>query len=463
MSKLYLSYGPSATDRVHLDGSDIVPPVKGAHYSPGSGQRSWDDQARMIITEEIKVDLSGSYRAITDWINFLSALVVSDKLGARHQVNRFTLNYIEPDELSAYSWNSKLLDIAITLDAHGLAQRSLGHQLVNLRITRLDEWEHVGSDPDMFFPNGANYNNQGFLINHNDSGALHKNTVYIPAACVKGDRPSRTYLKIGNNSQVSHDLGTLYIGCAWPDLATDAPIYLSTFEGEDLIAGAGVSKVTVSNASCSGGYYANFMWTPTGETRLCSSPLAGSKGKMWHGRPIKPLLCLQSSMAYTDLWIRLKVQVPASNAVVYETEWINYIAGIHPIEFPTLFCPPEGLIEGNPLDLVIYVMKASAGAYTLPLDFLYLWPIDGGFRRLVQSTYMTGPQFVVDDGLTDQVFAIDSSFNYIPSVSDQGQRIGLLPNRVNVLALANISRGLYWMIDDQLTLEVSFNIVKWNL
>ncbi len=53
------------------------------------------------ITEEIKIDLAGTYRQITDWISTLSALLVSLQFNARHTLNALRLCYLEPDAAGA--------------------------------------------------------------------------------------------------------------------------------------------------------------------------------------------------------------------------------------------------------------------------------------------------------------------------------------------------------------------------
>ena len=465
MSKLFISYGPTPTDRIQLDGSDIVAPVKGARYSPGSGQRSLDPQGRPVITEDIVIDLVGTYREITNWVSFLSALFVSLQLGARHDVNRLLLCFAEPDDL-AYPWISKLQGATLHLDPKGLAQRSLGQQLLTLRVTRLDEWEHDGGMPVLYFPSGTTYMTQGYCYNHYDAGPNHTNVMYIYPSDVKGDRPTKTFIQVGLTSPIgAHALGDLLIGCGWPDKATDLSGFAQVFESQSFNPGPTATVVyTTGNAFCSSGDYATFTWSDAIETELARVPSAGSAGKIWHGRPLKPLMRLQSGKMYTDLWVRLKVLVSGTTAVVYETEWINYQMNSNCIEFPTLYCPPEGMTEGTSLDLAVFALKTDLATYSLPIDVIQLWPVDGGFRRLKPLTYIGGYQYIIDDGYYDQVYWANSSFSDTkPSISAQGQRIGLLPNRLNYLYFLNLTNGNNWVIDDLLNIHVNCNIVKWNL
>lgn len=465
MTKLYLSYGAAAGEKIHLDGADIAAPVKGAHYSPGSGQRSWDDAGRPVITEEIKIDLAGSYRLISDWISTLSALIVSMQFNSRHTVNRFMLCFLEPDAADANSqWSTYIQSASLWLDHNGLAQRSLGQQLVTLRITRLDEWVFLGSTLTPYFPNGTAVAVQGYILNHADSTANHSNAVHITYPQILGDRPARLQFKLGIN-QAGHALGDVLMGCGCPD-KNDQFSFFKAIEGEAFNAGADAAKTQYNAiADCSNASYAKFTWSITTPAQICIEPsITGAFSKIWHGRPIKPLLRLQTARAYTDLYLKLKILAGATAAVVYETEWTLYQANAGFVEFPTLFAPPEGFTESNTLDIAIYGLKATAGAYDMSFDVLQLWPVDGGFRRLKALAYQAGTQFMVDDGRAGELYWASSDFSTTrPAIVGQGLPLACLPGRLNCLYFLNLTGGTTWLIDDQITLEIYHNVVKWNL
>jgi hypothetical protein len=446
-----------------LDGDSITAPVKGAHYAPGQGQRSWNDQGRQVITEDIKIELAGSYRQITDFITQLAALLHSVPAGGRHAVNGLWLCLQEPDDQPLQWWMSQVLSASLHIDSAGLAQRQLGQQLITLQVTRLDEWWHSGGTLSTYFPTGQFYGVQNYIFNHKDADTYHANMVYIQAAAVLGDLPALTNITVGID-QPGHALGDVLLGCAWPDQDNHLPGYVGNWEGENFNQGADCTSrvVTGSQPDCSAATYCTFTWTSTAEAQLAVS--SSSYGDWWHGRPIKPLLRLQSSRAYTDLYLKLKAIVPTTSAVVYETEWVLYQPNTNFVEFPTAFLPPEGMTSGTSLEIALYVLKATAGAYTLPLDVLQLWPIDGGFRRLKSLTYQAGAQYLNDEAATDQVYWSNQAYSVLmPSVVGQGQRISFLPARRNVLYVLNLTNGTTWTIDDHLTLSAGYTPRKMNL
>ena len=462
MTNLFISYGASVSDRIYLDGASITTPVKGARYSPGAGQRTIDTHGRQVITEDLAVDLAGTYRQITDFITSLARLVGALNAGALHGTARLYLCVIEPDEGGGYAWISEITAAFLTLDRTGLAQRALGQQLLTLTLTRLDCWANGTNTPTLYFPNGQAYAAQGYLLNHADAGTLHYNWGYLTAAATAGgDLPTEAYLQLGI-TQAAHYVGDLYVGCGWPDTDAQAASFIQTTQGESWNAGAGITKTSYASAACSDGNYATYAWAATAETQLAYIAANTTAVTYWHGRPIKPMVRLQASAAYTDLWLRIKVLT--GTAVVYETEWVLYQANTMLVEFPTIFIPPEGLTQATVMNVAIYAMKTSGSSYTLAIDQVQFWPIDGGFRKLKPLAYSAVGQYLIDDGYNDQVYWADSSLsNPAPNAAGQGKRISILPGRPAVLAFANLTSGATWTIDDQLLVYVNFNLLKRSL
>jgi hypothetical protein len=458
--KLFINYGNGLD--IHLGGAGATRPVKGARYSPGRGVRRVDGLGREVIEEEIIIELAGTFRQITDWIGTLNQVLEMLKGGDWHKQDAFvTLRVEEPDELSGYPWFSRIVDAWLGLDAGGIAQRGLGQQIVTLKVVRLDRWEDQDTDTQNLirFPDGTgDQMSQGYLLNHFDGDAGHTNWGVLVASGIEGDLPANAYVRMGGAT-----MGDLYLGCGWIDAAYPASAaVLPTLQDSAWIAGAGVTKTTVASGLAAGGNYAAFTWSGTGETEIARAGLPASLYGVAHGRPMKIMGRLQSGTAVADLWLKARVVIGGTNVMVCETEWNLYPAGSAILDLPVVYTPPEGLRESIRLDLVIYGLRQMVGGVTVNLDYVQLWPVDGGYRRLKCIQAQGGAGYVVDDAANDGLYWTDNAINQRAVYVGYGPRIRLAPGRDNVLAFANV-RSAGWVIEDHVNLYVVYNRAKRNL
>lgn len=466
--KLFLQYDAAAF--LHLDGASTAAPVKGARYSPGQGLRQRHASGRALIREEIIIELAGSYRQITDWITAVSQQVELWAAGAWHKPGQAQLWLCvqEPDAADGLYWHSQVMAADLVLDPAGLAQRALGHQWVKLTITRLDRWVYIHPGAfDLTLADGiTTQSGQGYLLNHTDAAAGHSNWGYVPAAHVTGGLPSESYLYL-MTTQAGRSLGDVYIGCGWTDDPDPAySKFVNTLQDSDFAPGGGVVKTPTASAASAGGSYAAFTWAAAGEVLLCKAAIPPRlyAAKYSHGRPFKPMGRLQGGLAASEVYLQARVLLSGSAEVVYKTEWVHYPSGAPLLELPPVYLPPEGVVEGQGLDLALYVLRQGTTSCTLNLDFVQLWPVDGGFRKLKALAYQAGSGQVVDDGLQGLVYWKPVGVgNERAAYYGLGASIQLFPGRVNVLAVANIAGGSDWLIDDQLFLWLNAAPVKREL
>jgi hypothetical protein len=457
--KLFINYGTGLD--IHLEGASISAPVKGARYSPGRGVRRVDELGREVIEEEILVELAGTFRQITDWIGALNQVLEMVKGGDWHKPDTYvTLRIEEPDEASGYPWFSWIVDAWLTLDVGGVAQRALGQQVVTLKVVRLDRWEDQDTVTQnvIYFPDGTgNQSVQGYLYNHYDSTAGHTNWGVLKAATIQGDLPAPAYVRFGWAV-----MGDLFLGCGWSDLVYPASIpMLPTLQDSVWAAGTGVTKVTTAAATAAGGEWASFTWAATVETEIARAVLPATLYVASHGRPMKIMGRLHTGTVVA-LWLKARVVIGGTSVVVSETEWILYTSGSVVLDLPVVYTPPEGLGETVQLDLVLYGLCPSGGG-VINLDFVQLWPVDGGYRRLTGISYLAGSAYVVDDAANDLLYWTDNAINKRAVYVGLGPRVLLAPGRDNVLALANVQGGTSWVIADQVNLYVVYNRAKRNI
>ncbi len=469
MYELFLRY--DAAGFIPLDGAGVLAPVVGARYSPGRGARRRDATTpEGLITEVLEIELAGSYRQITDWISLLMQPIELLQAGAWHkpQLSGLWLCVQEADAPQGSYWHSRVVAAALELDPAGLAQRQLGHQRVSLTVTRLDHW--VGAAPgnfDLILADGiTRQSEQGYLLNHQDATPGHANWGYVPVDSVTGSLPSESYLYV-QTTQAGRSLGDVYLGCGWTDDPDPAySQYVNTLQDSAFAPGPGVSKTSTASATSAGGNFAAFSWTGAGEVLLCK---AGIPPRLYathaaHGRPFKPMGRLQGGLAASDLFLKAQVLLSGSAAVVYETEWVPYAGGSPLLELPPVYLPPEGVREGQGLDFALIGLRQSSASYTLNLDFVQLWPVDGGFRKLKALAYQTGAGRVVDDAHNGTVYWMPVGVgNERAAYYGLGEPLRLFPGRVNVLVVANITGGSSWLIDDPLFLWLDAAPVKRSL
>ena len=463
---LFLQYGP--TSYIYLDGDFISPPVKGARYSPGQGPLSQYAGVE-TITEQIQIDLSGTYRQITDFMVLLNLQLEAFQAGAWHEgtTGPLTLCFREPDEVGLYYWFSRVFDARLELDAGGLPQRKLGQQLVTLRITRQHCWESTDTNANLLvnFPGGGTQLTYGGLLNHKDATGGHSNWGWVNPANLKGDFLSRASLQV--QPDTGRFVGDIYLGLGWSDVPEPNIQYaLPTLEESAFAAGAGVVKTSLADAAASGGNYATFVWSATAETLLMTAAIPGQTYlyNLSRERPFKPICRLNSAWAVTDVWFKAKILVGGTTVTLYETEWFLFPGNTQILEFPPVYIPPAGLEENYQMDIAIYAMKTGAGSYTLPLDYLQLWPVDGGFRVYKPIHYFAAQGQLIDSGLWGSVYWANQAITQKrAAIVAYGPSLHILPGRTLVVAIANVTTGANWAIDDLLTVILNQVTTKRNI
>ena len=165
---------------------------------------------------------------------------------------------------------------------------------------------------------------------------------------------------------------------------------------------------------------------------------------------------LHGGLVASDVLFKVKVKIAGTSLVLSETDWTAYPSGSPIIELPPVYLMAQGLHQGASLTISLYAYRPSSSAYALNLDFMQLWPVDGGFRKLKGLAYMSGVGSVVDDAEQNSVWwqngteATRQACYY-----GLGQRIRLMPGKMNIISVVNVAGGSSWLIDDEL--KITFN------
>ncbi len=278
-----------------------------------------------VITEELKIDLSGTYRAISDFISGLNTQLEIMKADAWHMEPNGYLMLVmaEPDQQTGFFWRSFVMDARLELDPSGLAQRKSGQQSVSLFLTRVNRWENTATKSAMSInlPGGGTQNDYAGMANHKDATAGDFNWGWINPASMEGDLKSHAVLNLMPGA--GDYIGDMLIGVSWADVGTPNVQYaLPTLEETAFSAGGGVTKTSFASGACFGGNYATFAWNNVVETLLMTAAVPSTllSYNLAFERPFKPIARLQAAWAVTDCWFKAKLIVSGTSAVVYETE-----------------------------------------------------------------------------------------------------------------------------------------------
>ncbi len=183
-----------------------------------------------------------------------------------------------------------------------------------------------------------------------------------------------------------------------------------------------------ADPACSAAQYMAHSWSGTSETRLSSIPLDTALLNAAGGNPFLALARLQTATAYTDLWIRLKIEATAGGTVLWAGTPVLLSTTCVLQELGTVQLPPYLVGAGDlqPVVLSLYAKRYTAGSHTLALDYIQLLPLEG-FRRLVAlGSGLTHAQTLVDDGVEGHLFVTEAG-SKVQSYIGYGDPILLWP------------------------------------
>lgn len=288
-------------------------------------------------------------------------------------------------------------------------------------------WEIVVAEPLVNEAAGAAVTLLGPTNNH----------VAIAAGDVTGTMPAPIRLEITNPDTGPAVLTRdIYIGHT---AFADASNLTALLEGEAAPVGDGTRT---EDANCSGCMYMAHTWSGTAETRLSSIPLGAAFLNAAGGNHFLVLARLQAATAYTDLWLRLKVETSASGAVLWSGPSVLVSTGGVIQELGSVRLPPYLVGAGDlqPAVLSIYAKRYTAGTHSLGIDYLQLHPLDS-YRRLVPlGSGLDSLHTLTDDGIDGFLYVITGS-GKVQSYLAYGDPICLWPGKNQRLYFVQTNEG----------------------
>jgi hypothetical protein len=383
--------------------------MKLLHYYPLASPTDITETAEVFFT-------TGSASERTD----IASINRLFEQARRYQLLRIgSAVYVEykPSASDAAYYRSEVKDGSIVI---GNAQRA------SIIWTRRPYWE--GPETQIPLTNeSATANTSGLTVyNHDDLTANHDNYAGIVAADVIGDLPAPPRIEITNNYNSATDAGQVYIA---HNVNSPPLVFDQILEGEE-----GTGGTNTSDANSSGGYYKALSWAATTETDLLTWQLSAIYLKNCAGNYFRFLMRLQASLAYTDLWLRLKILMASTTA--WQSELVLARSGHTLQEVATLQLPPYMVGSGESMTdktyLVLSARRNAGGTHTLDVDFAQLSPMDG-WRNLQSIAYNTPYQAILMDDMIRGYTYTDTAGGMFGNYYTNSSPIMLIPNKAQRL------------------------------
>lgn len=363
---------------LHLSGSGIAPPVRGARRRPP--ERLPHGRTREVI--EVALEGDGSLSAVPRLAELICARA--------RQGRRAYLKVADP---GGELYRSLLLDGWV--ETLGRGPDSAG---LRLTLVRADEWEGNLIPVDLCGLLETSASGVRVFRRCDQAGTGVAALVLLPEGAASQPAPVR--LEISNDAAPDAPaIGDVYVLSAQDqnDLSSAYRV-----EAEWGSPGAGVSAQTLANAGCSGGYFVRYTWNSASAVRLAYWALPQMVQNLCAGRPVRPLVRLHAPWSGGDCWVHWRVATE-NGSVLATGEPVLLAAGrqFHPL--PALHFPAG--TAGSYLGERVELWGMSAAPAELEMDVWLLLPAEG-FRRYTALDTLPAGWSLVDDGVdSDLVYA----------------------------------------------------------
>ena len=226
-----------------------------------------------------------------------------------------------------------------------------------------------------------------------------QNYVSIAAADVVGDLPAPPRLEIKNNYNSTTRAANVFVA---HNVDSNPGTLAHILEAENATGGT-----TTINKDSSGGYDKALSWEVTTETELLDWTISTDVLNACAGNFFRLLIRLASNLAYSDLWLKVKIKMELT--VIWESEWILAPNGYSLFELATAQLPAylAGAGDIYPAHLLLFGRRNAAGTHTLNVDYMQLSPLDG-WRKLQPQGYNLGYLARLMDDMIDDYLYTDS-------------------------------------------------------
>ena len=217
-------------------------------------------------------------------------------------------------------------------------------------------------------------------------------------------RKSREYLKIAESEKTSK----IFIGVRKGDLT-----FVNILEDDDAAAVFGSPTPVLDTGNSSDDYYTPIIFADTdGEIDLIRWALTAAQVEATQG-PFR-FFGRTRAGSHWDQNGSYAIAVKYGTDILFQSDWVKPLnTTTELLDFGTIYMPPW--LVGTPtglaaLDISIRAKRDAVGNTTIDLDYLELFPQDGGYRILeYRTTGVAQFEFTVDDGWEENVHHVNSS------------------------------------------------------
>lgn len=383
------------------------------------------------VRESFRLFFQGGLTTVRANINSMIRMLKRARRYSRKRVGPKIVLKLKPESGDGF-YQTRIFNGRVVLGKEALDMELVnGKMEVVLEVLRQPYWEGARTAIPLTNGNGS-ANTSGLTIKNNDDATAGNDSyVQIAAADITGDLPTPVELVLKNTDATATNATTIFVG---HNVLFDPANFNHVLQGESSTAGGGVTSSTPSDAAYSAGQYRTISWSGTAETLLCYWTLSQSLLDKCLGGVFRILMRSISTMATAQLQLRVK----AGSLILLQTDWKTYSAGVDIQELFSIKLPPvhNNVASNAALTLELYTRDTDAGAKSINIDFLHLFPLDS-WKKLrsldtsVDGGLDTNDSVIVDD-IEGRVLHFDTSA-YTPSYLAEGRPLMVWPNELQRL------------------------------
>jgi hypothetical protein len=313
-----------------------------------------------------------------------------------------------------------------------------GYAMVNIYITRLNDWEGPEAEVELQNGNASGVKGTGgrVIVNHDDSenggGAddSDDNWVFIDGDDIDGDIPTPAKIKF-TNTTAGVTIEDVFIGQHIYE-GSSTPRISHIFEGE-AFTGDAATVTNTADAACSGDAYGAITTaTYNTEIRAAAVVVTNSDQQQWAGNWYRAFMRLRSAPT-AGTYARLKLQkIGVASDYIWQMPQMVLLNATQQLqELALVQLPPDDAptsLTLTQLNLALYLKLPTSAQ--LDLDYIAFMPVQG-WRAFDQTALgLEENDALFDDGIEDRVYIYDSSATaYRPYSHGRSTPIMLVPGK----------------------------------
>jgi len=366
-----------------ISGASVAAPfVRAAYaptYSPGD-----------LVDDKIEIFLEGSPSQLSSALTTFENIISRSSLHALGAYPFPQMLRFLPDPDGSFFY-CQILNPFLNFTPSSYKTHRTGSLWVTLNFNRQNWFDSDQIELPLTNRNGDDVLGGIPLYNHTDNHAGHDSSVLIKSSHIDSALPAPLRFELENTYEPD-EVQDVYTGIYHHKTYADHEIffhYAPEFMGGSLL----YSPDAINE------YFVRLNWSGTSSVALGSWTFVNSVVQLFSGRSYRPILHFYSSHAYSDLYLKIKLQ--KGSLILWEGEAVYSDPSYKFLIFPPIRIPPVSLLNENlphHIDFVIYSQRQTSGSHQLDVDCLHLLPLDTsasflGYYTLYQDSVLVDDSF----------------------------------------------------------------------